>query len=423
MPCHIARSVFWLNFQPPWKADRRVPLQLKTVFASPWRAVPVLGLTQILTWGTLFYPPVLTVPLIAAERGWPVSFAMGGFSVGLLTGGLVAPKVGRSIDRIGGNLVMACGSLGGAVGLVAQATLAHPVAYFITWMVLGAAMAANLYDPAFATLGRIFGSGARRPITLITFAGGFASTVSWPATLFLLGLVGWRGTYFVYAAVLTFVAAPLHAFALPRERADPHAPRAAHAIDFGPTIRPEGLTFIILIAAFTFYAFIPSALSSQLLAIFRRGGLDAEVAVAIGALFGPAQVLIRLAEFIFGSHYHPLNIARAALTLLLCAFAMLLLSGISIAAAGLFAILFGMSNGLLTLTRGSVPLALYGPHGYGAVVGRIAGPSLVAQAAAPFVVAFIAEHVSDIGALAFVALIGCIALACFLAVRRPLPAH
>jgi len=243
--------------------------------------------------------------------------------------------------------------------------------------------------------------------------------VSWPSTLFLIDFTGWRGTYFIYAAVLTFVAAPLHAFALPRERADPHAPPPSHAVNFGPVVSPRGTTFFILVAAFTFYAFIPSGLSSHLLAIFKRGGIDAATVVAIGALFGPAQVLIRVGEFIFGSNVHPLNIARGALTLLLCAFAMLLIAGISIPTAAVFAIMFGMSNGLLTLARGTVPLALFGPHGYGAVVGRIAGPSLVAQSVAPLVLAFIAEHLSDKGALIFVALIGCVALACFLAVQRP----
>src|SRR5271169_3768772 len=124
---------------------------------GPWRAVPVLGVTQILSWGTIFYTPVLIVPLIAAERGWSMSFAMGGFSVGLLVAGLVAPYVGRSIDRFGGHVTMTFGSLTGAVGLVLIGYAAHPAAYLAVWMVLGVAMSANLYDSAFATLGRIFG--------------------------------------------------------------------------------------------------------------------------------------------------------------------------------------------------------------------------------------------------------------------------
>ena len=186
---------------------------------GPWRAVTVLGVTEILSWGAIFYPPVLTVPLIAADHGWSKAFAMGGFSVGLFVGGLVSRYVGAAIDRYGGHVVMPCGSLIGALGLAGLVVAQSAVAYFAVWMVLGVAMAASLYDPAFATLGRIFGAGARAPITTLTLAGGFASTVGWPATQFLIDRVGWRGTYLVYAALLAVVAAPLHAFALPRQRA------------------------------------------------------------------------------------------------------------------------------------------------------------------------------------------------------------
>ena len=190
------------------------------VIFGPWRAVLVLGLTQILAWGAIFYPPVLTVPLIAADRGWSLTFAMGGFSLALLTAGLVSPRVGLLIDRYGGHRTMAVGSLLGALGLVALVYAVHPAAYLAVWVLLGVATAASLYDPAFATLGRIFGSAARRPITVLTLAGGFASTVSWPATHLLIQSVGWRGTYLVYGALLALVAAPLHAFALPRTCAE-----------------------------------------------------------------------------------------------------------------------------------------------------------------------------------------------------------
>src|SRR6266849_8072746 len=194
---------------------------VRDVIAGPWRAVLVLGVTQILAWGAIFYPPVLTVPLIAAERGWSMTFAMGGFSLALLTAGLIAPRVGLLIDRHGGHRVMPIGSLMAALGLALIVYADHPIAYLAVWTLIGAATAASLYDPAFATLGRIFGAAARRPITALTLAGGFASTVSWPATHLLIQSVGWRGTYLVYAALLASVAAPLHAFALPRTRPDP----------------------------------------------------------------------------------------------------------------------------------------------------------------------------------------------------------
>src|SRR5215216_7648225 len=183
---------------------------------GPWRAVLVLGLTQIIAWGALFYPPVLTVPLIAADHCWSAAFSMVGFSLGLLVAGVISPRIGAAIDRHGGHRVMPFGSLIGAIGLVALVHAEHPLAYLAVWAVLGAAMAASLYDPAFATLGRVFGPGARPAITALTLAGGFASTVSWPVTHVLIGALGWRGTYLVYAALLALVAAPLHAFALPR---------------------------------------------------------------------------------------------------------------------------------------------------------------------------------------------------------------
>jgi MFS family permease len=386
---------------------------------GPWRAVPVLGATQILSWGTIFYTPVLIVPLIAAEHKWSMSFAMGGFSVGLLVAGLVAPYVGRSIDRFGGHVVMTFGSLTGAAGLFLLASATHPVLYYAVWMVLGVAMAANLYDSAFATLGRIFGVGARRPITALTLAGGFASTVSWPVTHFLIERVGWRGTYLVYAVLLACVAAPLHALALPRSRYESDA-AAPDAQDPPPKVLPPyGLPFILVAAAFASYAFVPSGLSAHLLAIFQRGGIDAATVVLIGALFGPAQVGARLIEFAFGRNLHPLWIARFALSTFLCAFLMLTLLGVSTGTAAAFALLFGGANGLITITRGAVPLALFGASGYGRLMGRLAGPFLVVQAAAPFVMAFMIERTSDSGALTLAAAFASVALICFILIRRP----
>jgi len=386
---------------------------------GPWRAVPVLGVTQILAWGALFYPPVLTLPLIAQERGWSITFAMAGFSGGLLVGGLVAPLVGRLIDRFGGNYVMAGGSLAGAVGLMLLVVLEHPVAYAATWMLLGAAMAASLYDPAFATLGRIFGAGARGPITLITFAGGFASTVSWPSSLLLLDQVGWRGTYLTYAALLALVAAPLHAFALPRERAEPAAAAAGKHAVAGPFLAPNGLAFLVVAVGFAAYAFIPSALSAHLLAMFGRSGIDAATAVFIGAMFGPSQVAARLVEFLFGGRLHPLTIARLAIFALLAAIVTLAVVGISPTVALAFIVLAGASNGLLTIARGTVPLYLFGAAGYGRTVGRIAAPSLAMQSVAPVVLALAIEHGSDRVALAVMALVACVSFASMLMVRRP----
>jgi len=394
-------------------------MALRQFFVGPWRAVPVLGVTQIISWGTIFYTPVLIVPLIAQERGWSIAFAMGGFSVGLLTAGLVSPYVGRAIDRFGGHVVMVFGSLIGALGLVLIVKAANPIAYLAVWMVLGVAMAANLYDAAFASLGRIFGMTARRAITALTLIGGFASTVSWPVTHVLLDALGWHGTYLAYAAALAFVSAPLHALALPRHRheAETVAPGAASAPS--KLLPPYGLPFLFVAAAFAAYAFVPSGLSAHLLAIFGRSGIDAGTVVWIGALFGPAQVGARLIEFAFGRDLHPLLIARFALTVLLAAFAMLAFFGISTVSAAAFALMFGGANGLITITRGAVPLTLFGASGYGRLMGRLAGPFLLMQSAAPLVMAFVVERTSDPAALALAAGFAAAALTCFVLIKRP----
>jgi hypothetical protein len=179
------------------------------------------------------------------------------------------------------------------------------------------------------------------------------------------------------------------------------------------------LPFILVASAFATYAFVPSGLSAHLLAIFARSGIDAGTVVWIGALFGPAQVGARLIEFTFGRNLHPLWVARFALAVLLCAFTMLALFGISVPVAAAFALLFGGANGLVTITRGAVPLALFGAAGYGRLMGRLAGPFLLVQAAAPLVMAFVVDRASDPAALALAAGFAAVALVCFILIRRP----
>ena len=297
-----------------WRPAPPKLMRARDFVHGPWRAVPVLGVTQIISWGSIFYTPVLIVPLIAAERGWSIAFAMGGFSVGLLTAGLVSPLVGRSIDRYGGHVVMTVGSLIGALGLFLHRAAAQPLAYLAVWMVLGVAMAANLYDSAFATLGRIFGGDARRPITALTLAGGFASTVSWPATHYLhrARRLARHLSDLCRAARLRVArrCMPSRCRATATKRT---ARRRLRRSRRRGCCRAHGLMFVLVASAFAAYAFVPSGLSAHLLAIFGRAGIDAGTVVWIGALFGPAQVGARLIEFSFGRDLHPLWVARFAL--------------------------------------------------------------------------------------------------------------
>jgi hypothetical protein len=394
--------------------------RLRDLVFGPGRAVLVLAFTQILTWGILIYPPVLTMPHVTAAHGWSLAFGMAGFSLGLIVSGLLSPVVGGLIDRHGGNVVMASGALAGALGLALFSVADHPATYLACWLLLGAAMSASLYDPAFATLTRIFGASARRQITFVTFAGGFASTVGWPATHLLLEAVGWRGTYLTFAAIFAFVVAPLHAFALPRHVAVAPLP-VVDAVVVPPqaTLRPEGWPFILLAAAFSLYSFILSGVTSNLLALLERGGLSAATAVTIGAMFGPAQVASRLADFMLAGRTHPLWIARGAVVLVVSAFAMLAFAGISFPLAALFAIGFGAANGVMTIARGALPLLMFGPAGYGRVIGRIARPALFVQAFAPFVVASAVETLSDRMVLLLGTVLALAVLLCFVMIKTP----
>jgi MFS family permease len=393
-------------------------MMIAKALKSRWRAIPILGLAQIISWGAIYYTPVLVVPLIAEARGWSLTLSMAGFSVGLLAAGLASPFVGKWIDRFGGHRVMPAGFLAGAIALVAIGYVTNIAAYFAVWILLGFAMAGALYDPAFSTLARIFGSGARNAITLLTFIGGFASTVSWPITHLLIEKIGWQGTYQVYAGLLALVAAPLLAFTLPRE----HAAALPQPKQEGPKTKhlpAKGLPFVLVACAFALYMFIPSALSAHMLAIFDRAGIAPATVVTIGALFGPSQVTARFLEFTFARNRHPLVIACGATGLLIFACAVLLFLGVSTIFAGAFAILFGMANGLMTIARGTVPLALFGPSGYGRLMGKIAAPVLLMQAFGPIALAFVAEQFSDRAAIGTIGLFALAAVGCFLAIRRP----
>jgi hypothetical protein len=209
---------------------------------------------------------------------------------------------------------------------------------------------------------------------------------------------------------------------LPRSRAAPEVPQHAAATTPAGVLPARGLAFVLVATAFAAYAFVPSGLAAHLLAMFQRFGLDAATVVIIGALFGPSQVAARLIEFLFARALHPLAIARFSIALLVLAFALLALLGVSTPVAALFAVMFGAANGLLTIARGTVPLALFGAAGYGHLIGRIGGPFLVIQAVAPLVLALVSERASDAAALALTAAFALTALACLALIRRPKPA-
>ncbi|MGD9507726.1 MAG: MFS transporter [Geminicoccaceae bacterium] len=274
--------------------------------------VTVLGLTQILAWGSSYYLLAVLAPAIATDTGWPLAWIVGGLSVGLIAAGLVSPRVGRTIERHGGRPVLAASAGLFALGLSGLAVAPALPAYLAAWLGLGLAMGAGLYDAAFATLGRLYGQRARQPITILTLFGGLASTACWPLSAYLVASLGWRASCLVYAALHLAVALPLYLSAVPRDvgsegrlvgAGDKSGQRPAIAAGAG---RPSRPLFLLLAATITLISAVTALMSVHLLAILHGRGLAPAAAVALGALVGPAQVGARAIEMVIGRYHHPI---------------------------------------------------------------------------------------------------------------------
>jgi hypothetical protein len=353
--------------------------------------VGALGITQILAWGSSYYLPAVLAPSIAREMGWPLSWVIGGLSLGLLVSGLVSPLVGRGIHRHGGRSILAASSVMLGLGLGCIGLAQNAGTYFGGWLMIGIGMGAGLYDAAFATLGRHYGLRARRLIGILTLFGGLASTVCWPLSAFLLTAVGWRGACFVYAGLQVFVSLPLLLIAMPRA-ARPIAEEVAEARSRGGggvVGRSDLPLFVMLAVTFTLIEAVTSVVSVHLLTILQTRGIEFASAVALGALIGPAQVAARAVEIAFGRRYHPIWTLVAA-TVLAAAGLGWLLAGPSLPAMAL--VLYGAGIGISSIARGSVPLALFGTANYAVLMGVLAFPSLVMQAIAPWVGAQLLER-------------------------------
>ena len=357
----------------------------------PSAVVGGLGLVQILAWGTSYYLPAVLAAPMAAATGWSLSFVVGGFSLALFVSGLAAPSVGRMIDSHGGRPVLAAGAVVLAAGLTALGLATSLVVFFAAWLVIGLAMSASLYDAAFSTLGRLYGSGARRAITALTLFGGFASTVCWPLSAYLVETLGWRGTCFTYAGFQLAISLPIVLFLIPREAAkhrDAENPSASKA-KLKLASRPERRSFLLLAAMLMIGGTIATLFSVHLLTLLQAKGITLAAAVSLGALVGPSQVGARVFEMALGRHYHPLW-TLAASTALIATGTFLLFFDLPITLAAIA--LYGAGNGIWSIAKGTVPLAIFGPARYPVMMGQLAMPGLIAQSAAPFIGAVVLEH-------------------------------
>jgi Major Facilitator Superfamily len=341
----------------------------------------VLGLNQTMSWGMTFYlPAVIAVP-VEQDLHLSAFAVLGAFSLSLLISASCAPRVGKWIDRHGGRGSISTSIIVLASGLAVLAVAPNVIVWYAGWIVIGIGMAMGLYDAAFATVGTILGREAGPTITGITLLAGFASTVFWSLGATLIGHTGWRGVLLVYVGIMLCVNLPMVLVFVPRRD---HAADTAKPAE-APR-RPVGRFPVFCLAGFfTLRWFITSAIAVNILTLLHGIGLDAAEAVLVASLIGPGQVGGRIVEWTIGRRLALLLRARLG-ALLFPIGAAILSAGGPVAAAG-FAVLYGMSNGILTINRGTLPLALFGPNGYATVLGWLAVPVLLAQAAAPTVAA------------------------------------
>lgn len=390
--------------------------------AGPFLIV-ALGVTQVLGYGSLYYAFAVLAPRITESFGWAAEWTYGGLAIGLLAGGASAPLSGRLIDRYGTRPVMALGSFAAGLSLLLLAEARGLAGYLAAMIAVQAVSTAVLYDAAFAALTQARGSGARRAISQLTLIGGFASTLFWPLTSHLLGAFDWRAILRIYAASQILLCLPLHAWLLPgRLRVGPSVAGPAEPSDEVETPVLSGAArrraFFLLALAFSLQGFVISAISVHLIGLLQGLGLAATVAVATGAMIGPSQVAGRLVEMLFGRRLEPVQTAWIASLLMPVGLVLLLVGNLTAWIAGAFAIAFGISMGLGSIVRGTVPLQLFGPVGYGAMMGRLAMPGLGLRAAAPLAFAVILERVGPVpGTLLLAAMSACAALAFILLAR------
>lgn len=353
---------------------------------SRYRLVFALGITQILAWGSTFYLPAVLAGPIARDMGWSLSSVVGGLSWGMLVAGICSPLAGRLIDRRGGRAVLVFSSMMLSVGLLIMSAANNLWLYYLAWSLLGVAMATGLYDSAFATLGTLLGEHARGAITGLTLIGGFASTVGWPAMAALESWLGWRETCLVLVAVHALIGLPIYWLAVPKplDSVKNTVPEAQAPLTLNHASRR---LFWLLAGLLTVVAFVMASLSVHLLSSLKQLGLPTVTALAVGMVIGPAQVVARVLEFSIARHLHPTWSARVGVFVSLIGIC-LFIPGVPWLAF-VAAALYGAGNGILTIARGTLPLVLFGAEGYGARMGALARPMLIAQAAGPFAAALV----------------------------------
>ena len=380
------------------------------------RVIVAIGITQIIGWGTTVYALGVLAQPIAASQGWSFGVVFGGLTVALLASGVVSLPVGRWIDRQGGRWVMCSGSLLAAASLALLSAMQSLVVYFIAWALIGVAMRMVLYDAAFVSLVQLAPARGRWAISLVTLFGGLASSLLWPIGAALETAYGWRVTLLVYAALNLCVCLPLHAIFLtplrqPFEPAPTAAADVAHTTAAPPVLtdrqrRRAMWQFSLTMAA---SGLVTGAIAVQMVSVLSATGIAPQTAVALASVQGVSQTLARLLDLVFGRRMHAVTLGRITLALVATALVVLAVGGTGWVVAVVFVVVFGAANGLATIVRGTVPLALFGARGFGEMLGRLSIPIVVMNAAAPALLAILVQTFGSGPAMGVLAVIAVLA--------------
>lgn len=378
--------------------------------------VAALGTAQTLAWASSFYLPAILAAPMAAEFGAAGSRVQAMFSAALLLTALLGPRVGRMIDARGGRGMLLASNLVFVLAHGLMAAAPNQWVLGLGWVVMGLGMAMGLYDSAFATLAGLYGKEARGPITGITLIAGFASTLGWPLSTLLLDEFGWRGACLGWAGLHLLIALPLNALVPAAPPPTKEAPAAPAPAAPSAVSGREARAMLVLAFLFGTVSFNSTAIGAHMPGLMMLFGAAPAAALAAGALIGPAQVGGRVVEFGVLRRFNPLLVTTIAALAHPLAVLLLMLGGAALAPA--FAIVHGAGNGVLTIARGTLPLLLFGPVGYGERQGWITAPSKFVQAATPLGFGLMMEGMGG-GALWVTAAFCLAAALALLSLRRP----
>jgi len=397
------------------KIDRQAKPTTKREGLPFWWIILPLAIAETIIWAAYYYAFPALLLIWERDLGWSKTELSGAFTTALIVSAVLAPVVGRLIDRGYTTLTFAGSALAAAGLLAALALVTAKWQFYLIWIGLGVTMAGSLYEACFAVVTRTLGSSARQGITVVALIAGFAGTVAFPSAHLLTAWLGWRGTVLVFAGAVAFLAVPLIMLAChagERHRLDDVLkPSLELRAALGVVSDPVFWRFALLFAAI---AINHGVVLTHLLPILADRGVTAEAAVFAAAMIGPMQVAGRIAMMTLGRQASSRMIMITCLTSTALAALMLLGAGVSILFLMGFVLLQGAGYGVTSIIRPVLTAERFGREDFGTIAGLLAIAFIGGTAASPTLAALIwtwGGYEPVMGFAALVALIGIAAIA------------